>query len=101
MITQELLGEAGNSRGAADAARTIYRPARPAHDADRAAQRASAGSAHSPGAATLRMVEGRVLLGATNRAWRLAAGDIVAGPPLPHSLLAETDAVVLLTVRLD
>ena len=47
------------------------------------------------------MVEGRVLLGATNRAWRLAADDIVAGPPLPHSLLAETDAVVLLTVRLD
>ena len=102
MTRQELLGEAGNSPGAADAARTIYRPARPAHDADRAAQRASAGSAHSPGAATLLVaVEGRVLLRATNRAWRLAAGDIVAVPPQRRSLLAETDAVVLLTVRLD
>jgi len=47
------------------------------------------------------MVEGRVLLRATNRAWRLAADDIVAGPPQRRSLLAETDAVVLLTVRLD
>ena len=55
----------------------------------------------SPGAATLRMVEGGVLVRATNRAWRLAADDIVAGPPQPHSLLAETDAVVLLVVRLD
>jgi hypothetical protein len=27
------------------------------------------------------MVEGRVLVRATNRAWRLAADDIVAGPP--------------------
>ena len=34
-----------------------------------------------PGAATLRMVEGRVLVRATNRAWRLAADDIVAGRP--------------------
>ena len=42
-----------------------------------------------------------MLLGAANRAWRLAAGDIVAVPPQRRSLLAETDAVVLLTVRLD
>jgi hypothetical protein len=84
VITPEFMGEDGNSRsaaGAAGAARTIYRPARPAHDAHRAAQRAPAGSARSPGAATLRMVEGRVLVRATNRAWRLAADDIVAGPP--------------------
>ena len=55
----------------------------------------------SPGAATLRMVEGGVLVRATNRAWRLAAGDIVAVPPQRRSLLAETDAVGLLSVRLD
>jgi hypothetical protein len=47
------------------------------------------------------VVEGRALLRAANRAWRLAARDIVAGPPQRHSLLAETDAIVLLTVRLD
>jgi hypothetical protein len=47
------------------------------------------------------VVEGRVLLRATDSAWRIAAHDIVAGLPQRRSLLAETDAVVLLTVRLD
>ena len=43
-----------------------------------------------------------MLLRATNRAGRLAAHPIVAaGPPQRHSLLAQTDPVVLLTVRLD
>jgi hypothetical protein len=38
---------------------------------------------------------------ATNRAGRLPAHHIVAGPAQRHSLLTETDPVVLLTVRLD
>jgi hypothetical protein len=101
VITQELLGEAGISRGAARRGND-HRPARPAHDAHRAAQQASAGSARNPGAATLRMVvEGSVLVRATNRAWRLAADDIVAVRPQRHSVLPETDAVALLIVRLD
>jgi quercetin dioxygenase-like cupin family protein len=98
---QKLLGEAGISRGAARAARTIIarRGLRMALIALRNGHQLAPHD--SPGAATLRMVEGGVLVRATNRAWRLAADDIVAGPPQRRSLLAEPDAVVLLTVRLD
>jgi quercetin dioxygenase-like cupin family protein len=99
---RELLGEAGISRGAARAARTIIarRGLRMALIALRNGHQLAPHD--SPGAATLLVVvEGRVLLRATDSAWRIAAHDIVAVVPQRRSLLAETDAVVLLTVRLD
>ncbi len=101
VISHELLAEAGTSRGAARAARTVI--ARHGLRATVIAlQNGHQLAQHdSPGAATLLVLEGRVLLRAANREWRLSANDIVAVPPQRHSLLAETDAVVLLTVRLD
>ncbi|WP_326651375.1 MULTISPECIES: cupin domain-containing protein [unclassified Streptomyces] len=54
----------------------------------------------APDAATLTCLTGRVTLRATDRTWRLGQGDIVAIPDQRHSLTAETDATVLLTVRL-
>ncbi|WP_329269777.1 cupin domain-containing protein [Streptomyces sp. NBC_01451] len=53
----------------------------------------------APGAATLTCLTGRVTLHTTDRAWPLGQGDIVAVPGQRHSLTAETDATVLLTVR--
>jgi len=64
----------------------------------------AAGSAlaehEAPGAATLTCLTGRVTLHAADRAWPLGQGDIVAIPDRRHSLTAETDTAVLLTVRL-
>ena len=54
----------------------------------------------APGAATLTCLTGRVTLNTTDRTWPLGQGDIVAIPDQRHSLTAETDAAVLLTVRL-
>lgn len=54
----------------------------------------------APGAAALTWLTGRVTLRATDRTWSLGQGDIVAIPDQRHSLTAETDAAVLLTVRL-
>lgn len=54
----------------------------------------------APGAATLTCLTGRVTLRAADRTWPLGQGDIVAIPDRRHSLAAETDAAVLLTVRL-
>jgi hypothetical protein len=100
VITEELLGEAGNSRGAARAARTIT---------TRHGLRMTLIAPRNGHQLTQHAAQAQRLCGwsraecfrATNRAWRLAADDILAGPPQPHSLLAETDAVVLLTVPLD
>jgi quercetin dioxygenase-like cupin family protein len=55
----------------------------------------------SPPAATLQVLQGDVVLRGSGRQWQLGAGDIIPIPPERHSLLAETDAVVLLTVRPD
>ncbi|MCZ4509307.1 cupin domain-containing protein [Streptomyces sp. ActVer] len=54
----------------------------------------------APGSATLTCLTGRVTLSTTDRTWALGEGDIVAIPDQRHGLTAETDAVVLLTVRL-
>ncbi|MEU9186659.1 cupin domain-containing protein [Streptomyces sp. NPDC048484] len=54
----------------------------------------------APDAATLTCLTGQVTLGTTDRTWPLGQGDIVAIPGRRHSLTAETDAAVLLTVRL-
>ncbi|WP_405905868.1 cupin domain-containing protein [Streptomyces sp. NBC_00828] len=53
----------------------------------------------APGAATLTCLTGEVTLNTADRTWPLSQGDIVAIPDQRHSLTAETDAAVLLTVR--
>lgn len=54
----------------------------------------------APPAATLQVVAGDVELAAGERRWPLATGHVVTIPRQRHSLLATTDAVVLLTVAL-
>jgi quercetin dioxygenase-like cupin family protein len=54
----------------------------------------------APPAATLQMVHGDGELVAGDQRWPLTAGDVITIPQQRHSLLATTDAVVLLTVAL-
>ncbi|MFI2368032.1 hypothetical protein [Streptomyces sp. NPDC018833] len=55
----------------------------------------------APGAATLLCLSGRVTLSTADRSWPLERDDLVDIPDQRHQLVAETDALVLLTVRLD
>lgn len=52
----------------------------------------------SPPAASLQVLSGRVRLVAGDSVWPLDGGDLIAIPPQRHSLHADADAVVLLTV---
>lgn len=52
----------------------------------------------NPGEATLVVLSGRVRLVAPNASWEGRDGDLIVVPPTRHSLVAVTDAVVLLTV---
>lgn len=101
VVGDALLEDAAQAHAAARAARTII---------TRAGLRSTLialGAGHelaehdSPGSATLQVVRGTVALRSSSREWRLSAGELIAIPPERHSLLAETDCVVLLTVRLD
>lgn len=58
------------------------------------------GEHDAPPAATLLAVTGHVTLKGAARQWPLGPGELVAIPQERHSLTAETDAVVLLTVAL-
>lgn len=55
----------------------------------------------SPRAASLQVLSGEAHLVAGERTWSLQAGDLVAIPPQRHSLHADADTVVLLTVAVD
>ncbi|SEP86309.1 MULTISPECIES: cupin domain-containing protein [Streptomyces] len=55
----------------------------------------------APGAATLLCLTGRVTLSTVGREWELGPDDLIAIPAERHRLTADTDALVLLTVRLD
>ncbi|MDG9705700.1 cupin domain-containing protein [Streptomyces sp. DH37] len=55
----------------------------------------------APGAATLLCLSGRVTLSTVDRSWELREHDLLAIPAERHRLTAGTDALVLLTVRLD
>ena len=55
----------------------------------------------SPPAATLFVQSGTVRLTSGREGWTVHAGQLIAIPPARHALHADTDAVVLLTVRLD
>ncbi|MFE7754535.1 LuxR family transcriptional regulator [Streptomyces sp. NPDC057429] len=54
----------------------------------------------APGAATLGCLTGRVRLATTDREWVLDEHDLIPIPDQRHRLIADTDSVVLLTVRL-
>ncbi|MBC6459676.1 hypothetical protein HKK72_17520 [Actinomadura sp. HBU206391] len=54
----------------------------------------------APGAATLTCLAGRVRLATAEREWVLNDSDLVPIPDRRHRLVADTDALVLLTVRL-
>ena len=53
---------------------------------------------NSPGEATLQVLRGRVALLAGDDRWDGAVGDLAAVPESRHSLLAQDDSVILLTV---
>ena len=55
----------------------------------------------APGAATLTCLHGQATLATNDRQWQLHDDDTVAIPDHRHRLTADTDALVLLTVRLD
>ncbi|MER7461217.1 cupin domain-containing protein [Micromonospora sp. NPDC126480] len=54
----------------------------------------------SPGEATLQVLRGRVRLVADDHAWTGATGDLLVIPDAHHSLHADEDSAVLLTVAL-
>lgn len=56
------------------------------------------GEHEAPGEATLQVLEGTVRMNADDDSWTGQAGDHLPIPPVRHDLMAETDAVVLLTV---
>lgn len=53
----------------------------------------------APGPATLQCLAGRATLSTADRSWTLRDGDLLPIPAETHRLDAETDALVLLTVR--
>ena len=54
----------------------------------------------NPGEATVFVVQGRVRLAAGERSWSGPAGHLIIVPDRRHSLVAETDSVVLLTTAM-
>ena len=54
----------------------------------------------SPGEATLQVLRGRVRLRAQDHTWTATAGDLLVIPDARHSLHADEDSAVLLTVAL-
>ncbi|GAA2097582.1 hypothetical protein GCM10009841_09990 [Microlunatus panaciterrae] len=55
----------------------------------------------SPSGASLQVLRGEASLLAGDRVWPLRAGELIAIPPQRHSVQAQTDAVLLLTVAID
>ncbi len=95
---QHLQAAAGTSAGRS--AVTVY--GGQAHDLRQTMIAMTAGTVlgehEAPGEATLQVLEGRVTLRAGEEEWGLGAGDLLAIPPRRHDLVADQDAVVLLTV---
>ena len=52
----------------------------------------------NPGEATVQVLSGRVLLSAGGDSWAGLAGDLIIIPDSPHTLTAEEDSTILLTV---
>jgi len=52
----------------------------------------------NPGEATVHVLRGRVVLSANGQSWEGRDGDLIIVPNAPHSLRAEHDSVIMLTV---
>jgi quercetin dioxygenase-like cupin family protein len=52
----------------------------------------------SPGQASVQVLRGRVVLSSNGHSWDGRDGDLIIVPDTPHSLRAEQDSVILLTV---
>ena len=52
----------------------------------------------SPGEASVHVLRGRVVLSSNGQTWDGRDGDLLIVPEAPHSLRAEQDSVILLTV---
>jgi quercetin dioxygenase-like cupin family protein len=52
----------------------------------------------NPDEATLYVLHGRVVLSSDGKSWEGRDGDLIIIPNAPHSLRAEQDSVVLLTI---
>ncbi|MGH3279357.1 MAG: cupin domain-containing protein [Trebonia sp.] len=52
----------------------------------------------NPGQASVYVLRGRVVLAADGQSWDGRDGDLLIVPDAPHSLRAEQDSVILLTV---
>jgi len=62
------------------------------------ARDAALGEHASPGEATLHVLHGRVTLSSGADSWEGRDGDLLMIPDAPHSLIAQEDSAVLLTV---
>jgi quercetin dioxygenase-like cupin family protein len=52
----------------------------------------------NPGEATVHVLRGRIVLSSDGQSWDGREGDLIIVPDAPHSLRAEQDSVILLTV---
>lgn len=52
----------------------------------------------NPGQASVHVLHGRVVLTSNGQSWDGRDGDLIIVPDAPHSLRAEQDSVILLTV---
>jgi quercetin dioxygenase-like cupin family protein len=52
----------------------------------------------NPGQASVQVLRGRVVLSSNGQSWDGRDGDLIIVPDAPHSLRAEQDSVILLTV---
>ncbi len=52
----------------------------------------------SPGEASVHVLRGRIVLSSKGQHWDGRDGDLIIVPDAPHSLRAEQDSVILLTV---
>ena len=100
-IADELMAQAHEAGASQRAARSLFHDTGLRATAIALCAGAELAEHASPPAALLSVHQGRVLLRGDGREWQLDAGDVIPIPPERHSLLAETDAVVLLTVRHD
>ncbi len=100
-LGQELLASSGESHDGGRAAKTVLHE--PGLRATLIALRAGHELAEhtAPPAASLFVVSGDVRLTSSTNVIALTAGQLIAIPRERHSLVADTDAAVLLTVRFD
>ena len=52
----------------------------------------------NPGEATVHVLRGRIVLSSNSQSWEGRDGDLIIVPDAPHSLRAEQDSVIVLTV---